>query len=328
MNLQILLQNFADANNIIAGVCHPGPLDTTRLLQSEFTPFVSADILKRVSPALSLKSVKSIIAIGVPYKKLESLKPDYSLTTNTHTGNLSSLGTNEDYHVLVKDALIKLKAQLPATTKTKILVDSGGLDERGFAHRAGLGFFGKNGLLISKKFGSLFNIGLMLTDIMLEEDSYQSLVETSCPAKCNLCIEACPTNALTLQGLNVKNCISYLTQKENLSQEEEELLKATSNQLYGCDICQNICLLNKKVALPLFTDSSETPEPKVTAGKCNSIFLTDKAQTNFSIDLNKWLNMDTEDFNKTYKNTAMLWKGTDILKRNGKLISSNNNKPC
>ena len=282
MNFREIVASFAKKHEIIAGICDAAPIDPCRLLQSDFTPFVSSDIKKRTDPTASLKHVKSIVAIGVPHTCIKNCVSENTSTENT--AQLSSLGTTEDYHTIVKTQLRKLKEELPPQTKSKILVDSPTLDERAFAHRAGIGFFGRNGLLISPKFGSRFNVGLLLTSIPFTpaEQTQQNTPAQSCPPNCKLCITTCPTNALKSNGLDVSRCISYLTQKDDLTTEEKLQL---NNQLYGCDICQDICPFNQ-------------PQEK------------------HHINPKEWLTINDETFTKKYGTTAMLWRGTKILRRN------------
>ena len=159
-----IIETFAEKNNIIAGVCHAAPMDSGWLSASPFVPFVSADLQKRTDPSATLTGVKSIIVIGVAPQG-EGLAP----AGNSQSGQLSSLGVDSDYHVVVRGLLRELVDELKTlgAFRYKILVDGSGLDERALAERAGLGFFGRNGLIISEKFGSRFNIGCVLTDLEL-----------------------------------------------------------------------------------------------------------------------------------------------------------------
>ncbi|MCL2386531.1 MAG: DUF1730 domain-containing protein [Defluviitaleaceae bacterium] len=293
-----ILNSFAKKHNIIVGACHSAPLDTARLLASPFVPFVSGDISKRTDPQVSLRDVRSIIVIGVGYGN-----PTHETITNAdNDGNsevsplaqLSSLGVNEDYHIRVKGLLRELVNELKAQGdfKHRILVDSPALDERALAYRAGLGFFGRNGLIISREFGSRFNIGCLLTDIFSISSTQPVLVDDnlSCPPNCSLCINACPANAIGGDVLEASQCISYLTQKEELS-PAEEIFIGQQRQLYGCDICQDVCPFNAHM-------------PKYST----------------LINPQKWLSMSDEDFCREYKHTAMLWRGADILRRNARAI--------
>ena len=164
-NLPEILSAFAEKHNIIAGACHAAPIDLERLTQSLFVPFVSRNMKKRTNPAETLPDVQSIIVIGVGEEQ-------------PGKANLSALGTNPDYHIRVKNFLRMLAAEIHGDFAYKILVDSPGLDERTLAERAGLGFFGRHGLIISQKFGSRFNIGCMLTNLLLPENfQCQSLLK-------------------------------------------------------------------------------------------------------------------------------------------------------
>jgi len=296
------LQAFAKTNNCVVGVCDASPLDNARLQKSEFVPFVSGNLRKRTDPSAILPDVQSIIVFGVGASQTHSPQKN----TGEKLAQLSSLGANADYHVNVKVLINKFINEITQHTqnfKCKILIDSPNLDERAFAQRAGIGFFGRNGLIISPEYGTRFNIGLLLTNVWCQGNSYsdtgrmaQRITKTiplapfQCPPNCNLCIAACPTNAIQLnKPLNTVRCISYLTQKKYLT-ADEELLLSQSNQLYGCDICQDVCPFN-------------IPNKK-----------------NY-IAPQQWLEMDDTAFSKYYRHTAMLWQGTDILRRNARLIN-------
>ena len=243
-------------------------INNERLRKSNLTPFVTGDFSKRVDPKKVFPGAKSIIVVCVPYVS----KKFYS--------NLSSLGVCDDYHKRVRDVLRATHLELTknhGASMHKILVDSPTLCERSLAVRAGLGFFGKNGLVISPEFGSRFNIGVMLTDISFDGvlNALDLRLETNhlanalrarrstvsfkpfalsmptgqvnqnvaCSVECDLCIKACPNGAIIGgKPLDTSRCISYLTQKESLTDEEKKLLHG---QLYGCDICQNACPKNE-----------------------------------------------------------------------------------
>ena len=284
---------FSKKENCIIGICDASPLPQTAM---GFTPFVSRNMLKRTDPAKSLPGVKSIIVIGVENKfKTFPPMPD-------DAGILSVLGVTDDYHVTARALLNKLVTELKQLTSFthKILVDSSALDERAIAVRAGLGFIGRSGLLISSAYGSRLNIGLLLTDIPLNNANPQYTGDTalcssaqqnlSCAPNCHKCISSCPNGALSNTGkLTTARCISYLTQKEDLTSDEAKLI---GRHLYGCDICQNVCPFN-------------SPQPTAWANPKD------------------WLAMSNEDFSNTYGHTAMLWRGADLLRRNAKIVIEN-----
>jgi len=290
MNLTDVVTKFAQENGIVAGVCDAMPLDATYLKASAFTPFVQKDIEKRVNPAAIMPGVKSVVVVGV----VDNGDDSYALQgTRNHppddaTAGLSSLGTTPDYHPRVKAVLESLAATISAHTSHtyKILVDSPTLDERAFAQRAGIGFFGCHGLIISPKFGTRFNIGLLLTSAVLPQN--RPFVLLACPSDCSRCITACPTSALSKgRPLDTARCLSYLTQKKILT-AEEEMMVSHGGQLYGCDICQDACPFN-------------APRKRVY------------------VNLQDWCDKTDDNFTTEYGHTAMLWQGADILRRNAKL---------
>ena len=307
-----------NGSNYTIGITDASPIDNLRLLASCFTPFVSGDMSKRVDPIKVFPHAKSIFVVCVPCD-----------ATSIYS-NLSSLGVGEDYHKRVKDILKTLAAELEevhGSFKYKILVDSPTLCERSLAVRAGLGYFGKNGLVISPEFDSRFNIGVMLTDISFDAgcNVLNSWRETNphanalrarrsrvsfppfcvsiptcqvgqikaCPLDCDLCIKACPNGALCEgKPLDAGLCIAYLTQKENLSENEEKLLHG---QLYGCDICQNVCPKNVK------------------------------HKTSF-VNPKEILVLSDSEIRDKFGHTAMNWK-TKLLKRNALILQIPQQKP-
>lgn len=276
-----ILNTFAEKYGCIIGACDASPLDESRY--GGFVPFVSADIKKRTDPAAVLPGATGVIAIGVGQGKMIDKVDKEPLIDGG--AQLSSLGTSPDYHPRVRATLRELANELKQhyDFKHKILVDSPNLDERAFAVRAGLGFLGRNGLVISQKFGSRFNIGLIVHDIKdldVKCFGFQNLLlQEACPPNCRLCINTCPSPSC---------CISYLTQKKELSADEETLL-SRSNQLYGCDLCQDACPFNAE------------------------------CETNF-VNPRIWLSMDDDAFAEKYSHTAMLWQGTTILRRNAHIL--------
>jgi epoxyqueuosine reductase len=261
---------YAKNHNGISGVCHADPLPDRE------APFISTNREKRTNPHALLPGVKSIIVLGLGHHA-----PKYK--------NLSTLATNPDYHKRITHILRELSESMPPH-RYRILVDSPYLDERALAVRAGLGFIGKHGLVITPDFGSYFNIGCILTDKAISHTTVKSC--NKCPNECRLCLEACPVK------LNIKKCASYLTQKkENLSQKEREWI---GNQLYGCDICQTVCPYNK--AKP----PQDTFPPE------------------------EWLTADDTALASAYAHTAMWWRGPEIMRRNAgiALTASHNHGPA
>jgi len=144
-----------------------------------------------------------------------------------------------DYHQVVKEKLEDIAKKLNLKNYVT-LVDNSFFDEKLLAYLAGLGNYGKNNLIISPKYGTNFAIGEIITDLGL---SYEKVVFSSPCADCTICLHACPTKAITSEGYNREKCISFLNQYVS---SEYHLYDKIFTQVVGCDICQDVCPLNKK----------------------------------------------------------------------------------
>lgn len=196
---------------------------------------------KRGNPELVLPNVKSIICCGVNYYRGHPKSID---SVEVGKGWISNYAWGEDYHDVVLEKLKHLedfiRLQYPSA-QMKSYVDTGPILERSYASSAGLGWIGKNTLLINQKIGSYFFIGEILIDVELE---YDDETPDHC-GKCNKCMEACPTQALTPYELDANKCISYLT-IEHRGAIKEELAEKMGHHLVGCDICQDVCPWNRR----------------------------------------------------------------------------------
>ena len=159
----------------------------------------------------------------------------------------SQYAVGQDYHKVIKNKLQKVLSDIrdiAGNIKGKIFVDSGPILEKAFAEQAGLGWIGKNGVLIGKDMGSFCFIGVLLLSIELEPDKP---CRNLC-GDCRKCIDACPNAAIIEPGLlDCERCISYLTveKRGDFRSDEAALIH---NWVYGCDICQNVCPWNEKWA--------------------------------------------------------------------------------
>jgi epoxyqueuosine reductase len=151
-----------------------------------------------------------------------------------------------DYHTLLKTRLAPvaeaLRQRLPSA-KTRIVVDSAPLLERDFGRMAGLGWYGKNTMLINRRFGSWFFLGTILTDAQLHFDAPE---EQQYCGTCTRCLDACPTQAFPEPGvLDAGRCISYLTIEQRRKAIPHELRSGIGEWIFGCDVCQDVCPWNR-----------------------------------------------------------------------------------
>ncbi len=248
-----LLEEFEARTGCIAGVCTAESLDeqTIERLSTSAPPFVSRDASKRADPQEYMLDVQSIIVIGMFHSDSERMLPDVKgHGTDAAHGNdeykiFCAMAAVRDYHITVKERLQEIyeaiSSRLGLRPRSLMMVDNGPLAEKPFAERARLGFVGKHGILISR-YGSYFNIGLLLLDVRLVDNRSARHQRSVCNT-CGRCISACPGNAISPDGYKIdyERCISYITQKKNLTQDQIDL---KGQWAYGCDICQEVCPRN------------------------------------------------------------------------------------
>jgi epoxyqueuosine reductase len=163
-----------------------------------------------------------------------------------------------DYHrVLVKrlERVATGLKNLCGPFESRHFVDTGPVVERLFARYAGIGWTGKNTCLLNQKLGSWLFLGVIVTSLELDATEYAALAEDRC-GSCRRCIEACPTDALTPYQMDASLCISYLT-IEKRGAFAEDLRSKVGRQVFGCDICQDVCPWNRKA--PISTDDQLMP---------------------------------------------------------------------
>jgi epoxyqueuosine reductase len=202
---------------------------------------------KRVDPSKLLKNAQSVICVGLNYTppKTQLKPPDAAALM----GRVANYAQYEDYHSFIKKQLRKLTVLLSSLAGTgfkfKICVDSVPLAERALAARAGLGFIGKNHMLINPQLGAQIFLGEIITNLKLQTDQP---IENAC-SDCQNCISACPTGALRPDGqFDANKCISYLT-IEYKDQIPPDLTPKISDHLFGCDECVLACPYQKDASV-------------------------------------------------------------------------------
>ena len=202
---------------------------------------------QRARPKAFKPWAKTVISVGINYNTVP-----LSTTGQAGAGLISRYALGRDYHLVVREKLRKLAAELAKSLsrdfRSCVAVDSSPLMEKPLAQRAGIGWQGKNSLIINKQFGSWIFLGELLTDL---EPAVDKPAVNRC-GSCRACIEACPTGALSEPGvLDARKCISYLTveHKGKFSLDMIEKVrtagKQTGGYLFGCDICQEVCPFNR-----------------------------------------------------------------------------------
>ena len=212
----------------------------------------SDSVARRGDLRRTMAEVRSVVVVGVNY-----LTEDQDEKLNrASAGVIARYARGRDYHFVVEKKLVGLAARIQAITKRPLIsrayVDTGPILERDLARRAGMGWFGKNTMLIHPRRGSWFFLGALLLDLELEPDEPFSLDHCG---SCTRCLDACPTGALLGRDedgapvMDSRRCISYLT-IEQKGPIPLELRSAIGNRIFGCDICQECCPWNETFAKP------------------------------------------------------------------------------
>ncbi len=255
--------------------------------------FEEPDIEKRTNPLLLLPQARSIIAIALAYPS--KMKDAPRSTREDRRGIFCRASWGVDYHVVLREKLQKLEAfilEKRPDALTRSMVDTGELSDRAVAERAGIGWSGKNCMIITPEFGSYVYLGEMITTIALEPDRP---IEDQC-GSCNKCVEGCPTGALVQGGqLDSNKCIAFLTQTKGFLPEQYRT--KIGNRIYGCDTCQTICPKNKGMDFHLHPEME--PDPEIVKPKLKPL-----------------LTISNREFREKFGKISGSWRGKKPIQRN------------
>lgn len=247
--------------------------------------FEENNIELRVNPRYIMEEGKTIISIAFPYLyENEENEENEGVYFSKYTRGL-------DYHKVISKYLEKLCEFIVSIGgKAQCFVDSNALPERYIANKSGVGFIGKNNMLINKKYGSYVFLGEVITDLEIESDKP---MECMC-LQCEKCISVCPTKSINKEFSNSNMCLSFITQKKYI---EDYWFPKFGGRLFGCDSCQSVCPYNVRAKY------SKIDELK---------------PLNFmsQVDMCELINMDNKTFKEKYKLTSAGWRGKNIIQRN------------
>ncbi|GGH38467.1 epoxyqueuosine reductase [Paenibacillus segetis] len=268
--------------------------------------FEEPDIDKRIYPELSFEGQpESLISIAVAYPSKMDNPPKSE--PGQRRGILARSAWGRDYHLVLREAMLKLEAFITERVpdaRIENMVDTGALVDRAVADRAGIGFKGKNCLIISPKWGTWVYLGELITNIPFPPDTP---VTEDC-GECTKCLDACPTGALVGPGvLNAQRCISFQTQTKGFV--EEEFMIKMGNRLYGCDTCQVVCPKNKGKYWnhrPELQPDPETVKPLLLP----------------------ILDLSNRQFKERFGSSAAAWRGKNPIQRNAIIALGNFKDPA
>ncbi|MFZ9899519.1 MAG: tRNA epoxyqueuosine(34) reductase QueG [Gemmatimonadaceae bacterium] len=231
------------------------------------------------------------------------------------SGPIARYARGADYHRVMWDRLEALLAWVRAergeAVRGRTYVDTGPILERDLARRAGLGWFGKNTMLIHPRKGSFFFLGALFLDCALTPDPP---FETRHCGTCTRCLDACPTQAFVAPGvMDARRCISYLT-IEHRGPIPAEFHQAVGDHLYGCDVCQDVCPWNVTFASPPPADGPLAPRPALSG--------TDPVAL-----AREFLFLDPVRYRAMTRDSAMTRAKLDGLRRNAAIVLANHGFP-
>lgn len=226
------------------------------------------------------------------------------------SGPVARYARGDDYHDVMLDKLRALHAWISShvghDVPGKAYVDTGPVLERDLARRAGLGWLGKNTMLLNPKIGSYFFIGSLFLELELAPDA--PFATDHC-GRCTRCLDACPTQAfMGPHVLDPRRCISYLT-IENRGEMPDELRPLVGELLYGCDVCQEVCPFTRKFSPPL-REPALAARPAVAGKDARTL-------------ARELLSMSSSGFSAMFKGSPLKRAKLRGLKRNAAVVLGN-----
>jgi epoxyqueuosine reductase len=257
--------------------------------------YLARDIEKRINPDFLVPGAKSLIVTGINY---------YTDKRQTEPGVpiLSRYAYGEGYQDVIKGKLSELLTfirSIEPKAEGRPFSDSAPLLEKAWAAEAGIGWQGKHSIVINKKFGSFFFIGILILDIELKYD--KPLTVDYC-GSCKLCIDLCPTGAINEnRTIDARKCIANLT-IENRGPIPDEIIPELEGRIYGCDRCQEVCPWNRDV------QPNNVPEFEISDELAH-------------MTAQDWLNLSEERFKQLFKKSAVGRKKYETFIKNVAIVT-------
>ena len=298
---------------------------------------------RRRDPTQVLAGARSAIVCALKYNTAHPYSAEAAASgeTGEARGWISRYAWGRDYHEVLWERLNALAEALnerfPGPHRSRAYADTGPVAERLLGKYAGLGWQGKNTLLLNEKMGSWFFLGVIFTTLELAPSlGPHEMPPADLCGNCRQCLDACPTGAFVEPyALDARRCISYLT-IELRGSVPEEFREAIGNNVYGCDICQEVCPYNRKAPVTTLTDfeprswakaevraewSPQGLKPKLELASMSELKLRPpKEGTNIHAEKEsllgprlEWLaGMSEEEFREKFRGSAMKrakWRG-------------------
>lgn len=252
--------------------------------------YLKRNVEKRFDASILVNGARSVVVCAISYLSPYSRGYDEGCRTK-----IASYALARDYHLTIKEMLQEMAARLKEHYPTllfRAFTDSAPLAEKSYAVRAGLGWIGRNSLVVTPSHGSMLHLGELV--ISEEVDEYDKPMESVGCGECRRCIEACPNGAiLDNRTIDTRRCISCRTIEREAEGESIDL----DGWIFGCDACQVVCPYNKRA--PLHTNAKFAPLYDPT-----------------TLDSEAWLAMSEEEFEAMAGTTAMTRAGLARIQKN------------
>ncbi len=255
--------------------------------------YMARQVAQRTDPRRLLPGARSIVVVTLPY-------PDEVPFPHRGHGKISRYARGRDYHKVLRPPLKKLAEFISAGGRWRCWhsVDTGPILERDWAEAAGVGWIGKNGLVIDKELGSWCFLGVLVTDRAYLPDA----PATDHCGTCRACLDACPTGAIFQpRSVDARRCISYLT-IEHRGPIQDQFRGQLHGWVFGCDICQEVCPYNTRALRP-----RSDPHPDFTPRPLPE-------------DLRELAALDDQEFHARFSGTAVTRTGRRGLVRNARFL--------
>jgi epoxyqueuosine reductase len=267
------------------------------------------------NPSGVLPECRTVVLLTLPYQGHSGTNSVIKLGRKRHLGPFSKstfgsyAAAKEDYHVWIRKKLKPLVRELQTmfpNCMTRAVVDTAPILERHFANQAGLGWIGKNTMLLNRKIGSYFFLCAILTQADIA--GKQAPPEKDHCGTCTACLDACPTGAFASPYvLDANRCISYWT-IEHRGQIPQAVRPSLGPWIFGCDICQMVCPWNQGI-------DAEIPDE------------TRPFEVQEKSDCSHWLSLDQDRFDEFYRDTPFWRTGLLSMQRNALIVAANLREP-
>ena len=259
---------------------------------------------ERVDPAQLLPTAQSVIVTALTYQQVTPADWNAPDDPKSPRGRVARYAWGDDYHGIVKGKLFevvdRMRAEVSTSFDVKVCVDTAPVLEREIGALAGIGWIGKNTMLLSRALGSYFFIGEIVTTLALAADE---VMGDHC-GSCRACLDACPTHAFpAAYEMDASRCVSYLT-IEHRGDIPPALRPGVGDWVFGCDICQEVCPFNRR--------APETTEPGLAARPGVP-----------RPNLDEMLSRSEQDYRKAVRGSAMKRAKFEMLRRNAEIARTN-----